>query len=184
MSFDPAQEYLWLSRTLRHSTSDWIVVAGHRPVWSGASRDTCAAELPFQLEMNRLLAERGVDVYISAHDHTGAEMDRQKIPFAPPAVCPRCSGITFPLPVTAQLIAGDGDVSYIVNGIGNEDPHAATHIPGRTVYSGTGFIGFAIHQVRTTGPPSLFALMAIVVRDLGVWCLMRRARGNSLHRRP
>jgi phosphodiesterase/alkaline phosphatase D-like protein len=33
----PEQHWEWLEGTLSHSTADWIIVAGHYPVWSAST---------------------------------------------------------------------------------------------------------------------------------------------------
>ena len=61
----------WLEETLAGCTADWLVVVGHRPVYSGAARENWPAETRFQHHMKRLMREHAVDLYIDGHDHTG-----------------------------------------------------------------------------------------------------------------
>ena len=113
---------MWLKERLKDSTADWLLVTGHRPVYSGALRDKWPAEERFQQVMRNVLADHQVDMYMNGHDHT------------------------------AQHIVGDGGVQYLVNGLGGYDFHPVEDIPGHTLYKGTGFNGFALHQVMPKLP--------------------------------
>mmetsp|Transcript_14696 Transcript_14696/g.22852 ORF Transcript_14696/g.22852 Transcript_14696/m.22852 type:complete len:164 (+) Transcript_14696:1020-1511(+) len=57
----------WLEKTLNASTSDWLVVAGHYPVFSGGEHGN-TPEL--QEQVKPLLEKYRVDFYLCGHDHT------------------------------------------------------------------------------------------------------------------
>lgn len=66
------KELRWLEDQLMQSTADWLIVTGHRPVYSGALRDSWPAENKFKQLMQKVLSRNRVDMYINGHDHTGA----------------------------------------------------------------------------------------------------------------
>jgi tartrate-resistant acid phosphatase type 5 len=57
----------WLQATLNASTAEWIIVAGHYPVYSGGEHGN-TAELQHLVEP--LLQHFRVDAYLCGHDHT------------------------------------------------------------------------------------------------------------------
>ena len=60
-------QWKWLNATLQASTADYLIVAGHYPVWSVAEHGPTAClveELIPMLEGNKVTA------YFSGHDHT------------------------------------------------------------------------------------------------------------------
>lgn len=64
---DPAAAQLaWISSQLAGATADWVIVAGHYPVYSVAEHGSTAC-LVSQLEP--LLAAHGVAAYVNGHDH-------------------------------------------------------------------------------------------------------------------
>ena len=98
----------------------WMVVTGHRPVFSGADREVFPAERPFQAKMHRLLRGK-VHFYFNGHDHTFQHIFQ-------------------PDDGSADGAAGS---HFIVNGIGGyKELHPVNPLPGtRAAYSG--FHGFS-----------------------------------------
>lgn len=61
-----AAHWAWLERTLANSTADYLIVAGHHPVWSVCGHG------PTPLLVSRLrplLFAHGVTAYFAGHDH-------------------------------------------------------------------------------------------------------------------
>lgn len=62
----PQQQLRWIEKTLRDSTADYLIVAGHHPVLSaGAHGNTQYLET----KLKPLLEENDVTAYLSGHDH-------------------------------------------------------------------------------------------------------------------
>lgn len=57
----------WFENALNTSTADWLIVAGHYPVFSGGEHGN-TAEL--QAQVLPLLEKYNVDAYLCGHDHT------------------------------------------------------------------------------------------------------------------
>ena len=60
-------QWQWLNETLESSTAQWIIVAGHYPVYSAGEHgntDNLVARL------RPLMEYHGVDLYLCGHDHT------------------------------------------------------------------------------------------------------------------
>mmetsp|Transcript_24212 Transcript_24212/g.46925 ORF Transcript_24212/g.46925 Transcript_24212/m.46925 type:complete len:454 (+) Transcript_24212:143-1504(+) len=57
----------WFEHTLNSSTADWLIVAGHYPVFSGGEHGN-TPEL--QQQILPLLQKYNVDAYLAGHDHT------------------------------------------------------------------------------------------------------------------
>jgi len=61
------EQYQWIEKTLQDSSSDWLIVVGHYPVFSGGEHgdtdDLVQHLLPMLLKYN-------VDMYLCGHDHT------------------------------------------------------------------------------------------------------------------
>lgn len=62
-----ASQLQWLEQVLASSTADWLVVAGHYPVYSAGEHGNTAELLTDVLP---LLKKYDVDAYICGHDHT------------------------------------------------------------------------------------------------------------------
>eukprot|EP00667_Euglena_gracilis_P010749 EG_transcript_10952 len=56
----------WLNRTLADSTADWVLVAGHHPVFCGGRYPT---DERLRLQLLPLFQQHGVAAYFSGHDH-------------------------------------------------------------------------------------------------------------------
>ena len=62
-----AYQWIWLNQTLKSSTADFIIVAGHYPVWSTGEHGPTAVLVE---RLKPLLLEFGVQLYIDGHDHS------------------------------------------------------------------------------------------------------------------
>lgn len=70
----------WLEQTLNQSSADWLIVAGHYPIYSGGEHGN-TPEL--QAQVKPLLEKYGVDAYLCGHDHTLQHLERSV------SACPR-----------------------------------------------------------------------------------------------
>jgi hypothetical protein len=57
----------WLTGTLANSTADWLLVAGHYPIYSGGEHGNNEKLLEV---LNPLLEQYHVDAYFNGHDHS------------------------------------------------------------------------------------------------------------------
>lgn len=66
------EQYQWLESELKNNTSVWTIVATHQPLYSpgrwGSNTDN-AATLALRSQLQKLLAEYGVDIVLQGHDH-------------------------------------------------------------------------------------------------------------------
>jgi tartrate-resistant acid phosphatase type 5 len=60
------QQWQWIESTLAASTADYIIVAGHYPVWSVCEHGPSA---PLVERLKPLLDAHGVDAYLYGYDH-------------------------------------------------------------------------------------------------------------------
>ena len=59
-------QYYFIKQTLAQSTADWIIVAGHYPVYSVAEHGTTDTMVQY---IKPLMVEAGVAAYLAGHDH-------------------------------------------------------------------------------------------------------------------
>eukprot|EP00897_Mesotaenium_endlicherianum_P005421 jgi/Mesen1/4907/ME000244S04077 len=69
----------WLDDTLDNSKADWLVVVGHRPVLTAATRNRFPAEPQMSQILQQLLERHKVDVYMNGHDHVGQHLERNGV---------------------------------------------------------------------------------------------------------
>ncbi|XP_065914896.1 tartrate-resistant acid phosphatase type 5-like [Dysidea avara] len=66
-SNDSGPQWIWIENTLAASTSLWLFVLGHHPVWSVAEHGPLESEVEC---LRPLLIEYNVTAYFCGHDHT------------------------------------------------------------------------------------------------------------------
>lgn len=69
------EQYQWIKDTLGNSTSDWLFVVGHYPIYSGGEHGNTAELVNNLLPM---LKKANVDMYLCGHDHTLQHMQESK----------------------------------------------------------------------------------------------------------
>ena len=67
-----AGQWSWINATLQASTADYLIVAGHYPVWSIAEHGPTACLVELLIPM---LEGNKVTAYFSGHDHTFEYID-------------------------------------------------------------------------------------------------------------
>eukprot|EP00898_Chlorokybus_atmophyticus_P007491 jgi/Chlat1/7743/Chrsp66S07219 len=116
------KQWQWLEQTLRESTADWVIVAGHRPVYSGGQRKRTAAEGLYSAALQVLFAKYKVDLYICGHDHTAQHLRNRH----------------------------DRGTHYIVNGIGGYTLHEVQPVNQTLYLARNRFFGFMTHTITKT----------------------------------
>lgn len=61
-----ATQWQWIQSTLASSTADWLIVAGHYPVWSVGNHGPTADLVQ---HLDPLLKKYGVSLYLCGHEH-------------------------------------------------------------------------------------------------------------------
>eukprot|EP00731_Ephydatia_muelleri_P019619 Em0012g444a len=61
-----SKQWAWITKTLQQSTADWIIMAGHHPVWSVAWHGPTTSLVE---KLKPLLMKYGVSVYFAGHEH-------------------------------------------------------------------------------------------------------------------
>lgn len=64
---DTSKQLNWLQKVLSEATEDWIIVAGHHPIYSASEKHGDTIELISKL--SGLFEQYGVDIYFCGHDH-------------------------------------------------------------------------------------------------------------------
>lgn len=73
------QEQLsWLQQSLQSSTSNWLIVVGHYPVFSVGEHGDCADNA---VAIQNLLEKHQVDLYLCGHDHTMQHLQNNGIDY-------------------------------------------------------------------------------------------------------
>ena len=58
----------WLDRVLAEATEDWVIVAGHHPIYADTSKDD-SERLDLQRRLDPILRSHGVALYVNGHIH-------------------------------------------------------------------------------------------------------------------
>ena len=66
-SQDSTQQLLWMDSVLADNSSDWKIVVGHHPLYSGGKRLEDTGDVRGHLE--KVLKKHDVDVYFAGHEH-------------------------------------------------------------------------------------------------------------------
>ncbi len=65
---DPNRQLQWLENELSNTTEDWIIVAGHHPIFAGTTKNK-SERTDMQNRVNSILRRHNVDMYICGHIH-------------------------------------------------------------------------------------------------------------------
>ncbi len=65
---DMEAQLAWLEKELAAATEDWIVVAGHHPIFAETSKSE-GERMDMQARVNRILSRHRVDMYVCGHIH-------------------------------------------------------------------------------------------------------------------
>merc|ERR1719433_1962229 len=71
-NFEIAPQLRWIDETLANSTADFLIVAGHHPVYSAADHGPTRSLQP---SVFPYLQKYGVSAYLSGHDHVEQHID-------------------------------------------------------------------------------------------------------------
>ncbi len=65
---NPQRQLAWVDSVLNAANEDWIIVAGHHPMYADTSKDA-SERTELQQSLNPILKKHGVDMYIAGHIH-------------------------------------------------------------------------------------------------------------------
>ncbi|PIE24410.1 MAG: hypothetical protein CSA62_03790 [Planctomycetota bacterium] len=65
-----SEQRRWFEEHLRASKSPWKVVFTHRPLWSASRSRKARTSVQWRKDLHPFLAEQGVRLFLSGHDHT------------------------------------------------------------------------------------------------------------------
>ena len=133
-----AQQLEWLAAELTASTADYLIVAGHYPVWSACAHGNTQWAIDALLP---LMAAANVTMYASGHDH--------------------CNELLAP----ADPAAAGNDMVYMVTGTGDGCCYSASNVasvpPGSLKY-------LLAQEFNPTGELGGFASVSVTPPPLGV----------------
>lgn len=66
----PERQLAWLDQLLRDSDAHWKIVVGHHPLYTAGPRTTNYDTLAVRKALESIFEERGVDMYLSGHEHS------------------------------------------------------------------------------------------------------------------
>lgn len=75
---DAAEQLVWLEKHLSGSKSDWKIIIGHHPVWTGGVRRDIR-EQDLDKLLPPLMKKHGVAVYLCGHEHDSQHIERAGI---------------------------------------------------------------------------------------------------------
>ena len=71
---DKSEQLKWLDKTLSQATEDWVIVAGHHPIYAETGKNETERQ-NMQERVNKILLKHSnVDVYLSGHVHNFQHM--------------------------------------------------------------------------------------------------------------
>ena len=121
----------WIESTLASSTADWLIVAGHYPVYSGGEHgntDTLITNL------EPLLSQYNVDLYLNGHDHTLQHLENKNITY----LVSGAGGKTGSYTATPQSVYGGTDPGFMVHTLspdGNSMTVEMIDMHGKVIYT-------------------------------------------------
>lgn len=75
---DAAEQLVWLEKGLASSKSDWKVIIGHHPIWTGGVRRDIR-EQDLDKHLPPLMKKHGASVYFCGHEHDSQHIERDGI---------------------------------------------------------------------------------------------------------
>lgn len=66
----PEKQLAWLDQLLASSDAHWKIVVGHHPVYTAGPRTDNYDTLSVRKVLESILEKRGVDIYLSGHEHS------------------------------------------------------------------------------------------------------------------
>lgn len=73
-------QLLWLDKELANATEDWVIVAGHHPIYADTSKDD-SERSDMQQRVDNLLQKHKVDMYLCGHIHNFQHINRNGIDY-------------------------------------------------------------------------------------------------------
>ena len=70
----------WLDRELSGATEDWVIVAGHHPIYADTPKDE-SERVDMQRRVDSILQKHRVDMYLCGHIHNFQHIDRNGIDY-------------------------------------------------------------------------------------------------------
>lgn len=107
---DMEAQLSWLRQELADTVPDWVVVAGHHPVYSGRS-DTAGQRADVQAHLEDILAENRPDLYLAGDVHC---FEHTVLPDIPTDYVTCSSGSqAYPLDPAANVLFADGHTGFV-----------------------------------------------------------------------
>lgn len=132
---DAEAQLQWLDRTLAEATEDWVIVAGHHPIYAYTDKDE-SERTDMQAKVDPILRKHRVDMYVCGHIHnfqhirksdslidyvvnSSGSLSREPGAIDGTVFCSGAAGFSLisatPESLTLYMIDADGDVVHTVN---------------------------------------------------------------------
>jgi len=121
----------WIESTLAASTADWLIVAGHYPVYSGGEHGN-TDDLITNLEP--LLSQYNVDLYLNGHDHVLQFLKKDNVNYFGSGAGGKKGTFTS----TPETVFGANDPGFMVHTLspdGNSMTVEMIDMDGKTIYT-------------------------------------------------
>ena len=121
----------WIESTLAASTADWLIVAGHYPVYSGGEHGN-TDDLITNLEP--LLSQYNVDLYLNGHDHALQFLKKDNVNYFGSGA----GGKKGTFKSTPESVFGANDPGFMVHTLspdGNSMTVEMIYMDGKTIYT-------------------------------------------------
>ncbi len=79
-SQDVEAQLAWLDQQLTNATDDWVIVAGHHPIYADTSKDD-NERADMQRKVDSVLRKHRVDMYVAGHIHNFQHINRNGIDY-------------------------------------------------------------------------------------------------------
>jgi len=127
-------QFAWLEGELNSSTTDWLIVVGHYPIWSAGEHGN---NKYLNTRLRLMLQKYNADVYICGHDHTLQHL-QDKVNTTQFIVSGNGAkrGTITPTP---ELVFGVVDPGFYLHVVENKDTlkHSAIDLNGKVIYEYT-----------------------------------------------